>query len=305
MEHCSASLQAIYVHPALFIQFAVMSNISLASATGSRLDSAAKHIVVARLCTDFYSQFLPAPQDLLDKKLDYMARRDEICLGIGRPFNPKYGFSHADNKAYVPVITNVAVLQLNHSTVADYYTTLYDARSIEEAKEVAKTPARVRGQNYFPSELFFSGISLTQAFAHPHTGDTALSSMIGGLKTIKNGRFPVYAGDPVMWYFEFEADAKVFLEDGSRVPRGPRHDYAANLNDINDASVVDIMDKRKRDHEYAEIARTKKLVYPKSYLPGLDGKGVSPMDKRRVFGIALGYASPYDLVDIMICRQSL
>jgi hypothetical protein len=29
------------------------------------------------------------------------------------------------------------------------------------------------------------------------------------------------------------------------------------------------------------------------------------MDKRRVFGVALGYSSPYDLVDIMICRQSL
>jgi hypothetical protein len=108
-----------------------MSNISLASATTSRLDSAAKHIVVARLCTDFYSQFLTTTQDLLDRKLDYMARRDEICLGIGRPFNPKFGFSHADNKAYVPVITNMAVLQLNQSTVADFYTSLYDARTIE------------------------------------------------------------------------------------------------------------------------------------------------------------------------------
>eukprot|EP00961_Rhodomonas_salina_P191737 2587373-Rhodomonas_salina.2 len=68
-----------------------MSNISLASATGSRVDSAAKHIVVARLCTDFYTQFIPTAHELLDKKLDYMARRDEICLGIGRPFNSKMG----------------------------------------------------------------------------------------------------------------------------------------------------------------------------------------------------------------------
>jgi hypothetical protein len=108
-----------------------MSNISLASSTGSRLDSAAKHIVVARICCDFYTQFLSSPNDLLDKKMDYMARRDEICLGIGRPFNTKFGFSHADNKAYVPVLTNVAVLQLNQSTVADFYTALYDARTME------------------------------------------------------------------------------------------------------------------------------------------------------------------------------
>lgn len=181
-----------------------MSNISLASATGSRVDSAAKHIVVARICTDFYTQFLPTSQELLDKKLDYMARRDEICLGIGRPLNDKLGFSHADNKAYIPVITNVGVLQNNASTVPNFYTSLYDARTIEQAMQIAKTAARVRGQQYFPSELFFSGISLTQAFAHPHTGDTALSTMIGGMKTIRNGRFPMYAGDLVMWYFEFE-----------------------------------------------------------------------------------------------------
>eukprot|EP00961_Rhodomonas_salina_P045525 611312-Rhodomonas_salina.1 len=54
--------------------------------------------------------------------------------------------------------------------------------------KIAQQPVRIRGQNYFPSELFFCGISLTEAFAHPHTGDTALSTMIGGLKTIRNGR---------------------------------------------------------------------------------------------------------------------
>jgi hypothetical protein len=106
-------------------------------------------------------------------------------------------------------------------------------------------------------------------------------------------------------YFEFEADAKVFAEDGSRLPKGGIFNYNENLNTVKDASIVDAMDKRKRDHEYAEIARTKKLVYPKPYLPGFDGKGVSPMDKRRVFAVALGYASPYDMVDIMICRQSI
>lgn len=283
-----------------------MSNISLASATGSRVDSAAKHIVVARVCTDFYNQFVSNGNELQDKKLDYMARRDEICLGIGRPFNPNMGFSHADNKAYVPVLTNVAVLQNSTSSVSQFYTELYDARTIEEAGEVAKRSARVRGQPYYPSELFFGGISLTEAFAHPHSGDTALSTMIGGLKTIRNGRFPIYAGDPVMWYFEFEADNKVFRENGQRMPLDTNiYDYGENVKDLQDASIIDVMTKRKRDHEYAEIAQTKKLVYPKPYLPGIDGTGVSPMDKRRVFGIALGYANGYDLVDIMISRQAL
>lgn len=176
-----------------------MSNISLASSTGTRLDSAAKHIVVARICTDFYAQFANNMNDLQEKKLDYMARRDEICLGIGRPFNPKMGFSHADNKAYIPVLTNVGAIQCTGSNVADFYTKIYDARTAEDAKEQMKNNAMLKGQSYYPSELFFSGISLTEAFAHPHSGDTALSTMIGGLKTIRNGRFPCYAGDMVMW----------------------------------------------------------------------------------------------------------
>ncbi len=58
-----------------------MSNISLASSTNSRVDSAAKHIVVARICTDFYTQFLNNAADLQERVNDYMAKRDEICLG--------------------------------------------------------------------------------------------------------------------------------------------------------------------------------------------------------------------------------
>jgi hypothetical protein len=98
----------------------------------------------------------------------------------------------------------------------------------------------------------------------------------------------------------------VFQENGERMPRtDSKFSYDNNIKTIQDASVIDIMKKRQRDHEYAEIARTKKFVYPKPYIPGLDGQGVSPLDKRRVFGIVLGYANSYDMVDIMICRQSL
>lgn len=87
---------------------------------------------------------------------------------------------------------------------------------MQEVERLSQEPAQVRGQPYFPSELFFAGVSLTEGYAHPHSGDTALSVMIGGMKTIKNGRFPVYAGDTIMWYFEFEADANMFNSDGTR-----------------------------------------------------------------------------------------
>lgn len=63
--------------------------------------------------------------------------------------------------------------------------------------------------------------------------------------------------------------------------------------------------KRKRDHEYAELASTKQLIYPKPFLKKIDGNGVSLMDERRVFARAIGYAAPYDLVDLQISRQSI
>lgn len=110
---------------------AKMSNISLASMTGTKVDSAAKHIVVCRVCTDFYSQFANTCQELLEHAQEYMVKRDEICLGIGRPFNPKRGFSHADNKAYIPVFSNSSIFSKNQSNVANYYIKLYDARTEE------------------------------------------------------------------------------------------------------------------------------------------------------------------------------
>eukprot|EP00961_Rhodomonas_salina_P047113 632508-Rhodomonas_salina.1 len=65
------------------------------------------------------------------------------------------------------------------------------------------------------------------------------------------------------------------------------------------------MTRRKRDHHLAENARKKQLVYPKPYLPGMDGKGVSPMDARRRFGTCTSYCEPYGMVDIKISRQSM
>lgn len=54
-----------------------------------------------------------------------------------------------------------------------------------------------------------------------------------------------------------------------------------------------------------KVAQHKRLIFPKPYLPGHNGDGVSLLDKRRVFAVALAYAEPYDNVDLMICRQSL
>ena len=43
------------------------------------------------------------------------------------------------------------------------------------------------------------GFANTLGYAHPNSGDTMTSVMIGGLRTVMNGDFEVYTGDPIQW----------------------------------------------------------------------------------------------------------
>ena len=50
--------------------------------------------------------------------------------------------------------------------------------------------------DYFPV-----GFANTLGFAHPNTGDTMTSVMIGGLRTVMNGDFEIFPGDIVQFYW--------------------------------------------------------------------------------------------------------
>jgi hypothetical protein len=64
-------------------------------------------------------------------------------------------------------------------------------------------------------QFSFQGVSLGLAYAHPDSGDTVGTVMMGGLRTVLNGHFKANTGQPVMWYFEFEAPC--FNADGKRI----------------------------------------------------------------------------------------
>ena len=50
--------------------------------------------------------------------------------------------------------------------------------------------------DYFPV-----GFANTIGYAHPNTGDTMTSVMIGGLRTVMNGDFEIFPGDIVQFYW--------------------------------------------------------------------------------------------------------
>lgn len=61
-------------------------------------------------------------------------------------------------------------------------------------------------------EFYVVGISLGTAWAHPSSGDTVASVMIGGLRTVQNGAFPIHTNDLICIYFDDERD---FFEVGA------------------------------------------------------------------------------------------
>jgi hypothetical protein len=128
-------------------------------------------------------------------------------------------------------------------------------------------------------------------------GDTALTLMIGGKITVKNGRFPVMTGDTVMWYFEEEADARMFDDDGMRHKRSA-------ASGIDYTAVPTTMQQRIRDFTYAERATSRKTALVKPLIEGIDRRGASYADRSRVIGIACSNAGTYERVDIKLSRMS-
>ena len=89
---------------------------SLATATGTRVDSASKHIVPCRVATDYLISLISsqhadnAGRELQINKHKYSMAQNDVVIGLGRPM---YGTSvHANRKkAYPSVITTLGQME--------------------------------------------------------------------------------------------------------------------------------------------------------------------------------------------------
>lgn len=62
---------------------------SLAQATNTRVDSACKHIQQCRVSTDDMMRFVQDNSEELQRnKYRYCVHKDELVVGIGRPWSP-------------------------------------------------------------------------------------------------------------------------------------------------------------------------------------------------------------------------
>ena len=262
--------------------------IELTHLTASNVDTSARVHTTARTCVSLYNS-LADPNLVASNKHEFRAIKEEIALGLGRPFS-ELGISY-ETRGLPAIVTNTAVINSGKADdLMRWYVKFYDCRSRRERVEHAATSCTVKGQKYYPSELYFAGIVISDGEADPMVGDTALTLMIGGKITIMNGAYALRVNDRVQWYFEEEHEAGVFDAEGLRVKRRA----GENSHPIEYVNPVLKDQKKVRDFSYAERALMKRPAFIKACSVGLDGEGCTRGDESRVFAMCCSNAGPYE-----------
>jgi hypothetical protein len=309
---------------------------SLASTTNTRVETAARHMQQCRIATDDMIMFVDGDAlELQRNKYRYCIHKDELVVGLGRPWSAAENIRRTSSKsAYPPVISNLGkiddvaknmlrYMHHNASTIQDRETiTRVFSKSANNFPSFAQ--ATPESQRFFTEEqkekvhsrlgqmydLFSVGVANTLGWAHPNTGDTMVAVMIGGLRTIQNGDFEIYTGDLVQYYWPFEKDD--FKQDGSRKPRCvDDHGNLLNLDPSTQATgEVTHPAKTQRkmdfhDRQYGNRGKGEEKLVAKIKPYVHDYESPRMYDQRRVIGVAICYARPGDMVDIKIQRQAV
>lgn len=202
----------------------------LGTATGTRVDSAAKHIMACKMDTRLLACWLGDDKtDVINAlhadKMKWCMHKDEIVLNTSKnnTLDPAV-------KAYPLVVTTVGDM---HDKVIEFLKSLYASRSasefftrqnlhesnaapdVQKLKELAGSAAiadaeawaRISQKIASLPDFRCQGIALGQAWASYLSGDTVASVLVGGMVTVQNGHFTMHTGDMVQWYFDFEQDA--------------------------------------------------------------------------------------------------
>jgi hypothetical protein len=327
---------------------------SLASATNTRLDTSCRHHQQCRVSTDDMLLYTETPMDqeeLQRHKYRYCIHKDEFVIGLGRPWVTDKSRKRMNN-AYPRVISNLGQLSMdNKGKVAlnmIKYMNHY-ARSVGEKNDIIEWfkgeknwHAPIDDQDIELDHRYaaFSkedkaaivagkwlgimcdqipvGFSQTLGWAHPNSGDTMVTVMIGGLRTVMNGDFEVFPGDLIQWYWPFERDC--FAHDGRRktymggwqldahnakLPPNVMPEYEDGGVDAVylDGSAT----AREKFHTrgYGNISEKQGKLVARVKPFFRDDENPRIYDSYRVFGIAIAAARPHEMLDIKISKQSV
>lgn len=302
----------------------------LGTATGTRVDSAAKHIMACKVDYDLLSAMLDDDKDpinaLHNEKMKYCMHKDEIVL------NTTSSDPCGVVKAYPMVVTTLGdvlpfvktrikkVYSCNNAT--DFFKEQERNKNVSFIDDDSTTYAALKDQvqkkaNHQLQKLpdfRCQGVALGQAWASYLSGDSVASVLVGGMFTVMNGHFTMHTGDLVQWYFDFEKD---LFDNSNKSSHGSRYlpPKATQLRSRN-AKREKYLDERlfgnsSKTGRHSGQKNTDTVVRVKSYkmfsIPDdneilkLDHYG----DKVRVFAKCISGGRPFDAVDIMLMTQSL
>jgi hypothetical protein len=319
---------------------------SLASATSTRVDSACKHIQQCRVSYDHMLDFVENSHELEKNKMQYCVHKDEMVVGVSRPWE-KERVRQLPISAYPRIVSNLGDIttQTKHGIPLKMIKYIYHfSTSLQKRQEIINQMNAPGNLNTIPHAApaephYFSdangarydlkqylakmydfypvGIANTLGYAHPNSGDTMSSVMIGGLRTVMNGDVEIFAGDQIQWYWTFERNC--FREDGTRksivnaagvIADGsdPESDAQQGGGVVADQPghprrVFNDLQYGASNNSKTPSDKAKHVARIKSYLR--DDTQPRLYDWTRVFGIAISSARPNEMVDIKICRQSM
>jgi len=328
---------------------------SLASASSTRVDSACKHIQQCRVSYDHMLDFVGSASELERNKMQYCVHKDELAVGVSRPWI-KSSTRKLGPSAYPRIVSNLGNIANGGDAGNDWCMKMmkylyHFSTSLQKREEIINhfnndqhnnLPINGVAQAYFRDQngddvnlkqyiskmydFYPVGFANTLGYAHPSSGDTMSSVMIGGLRTVMNGDFEVFAGDLIQWYWTFEHDC--FFQDGKRkriadaggalISNGdPAVDHGAAAPPLpappGGVPNADPRNGRRRIHNDFQYG-----IAPDNYSPANKAKNVARIkpymqddeqprfyDWVRVFAIAISSARPNEMVDIKISKQSL
>lgn len=313
-----------------------MSHIhSLASSTGTRVDSASRHNMACKVHSNLIQKWIPEgdPENTLHiEKMRYCVHKDELVMNVSQNM-----FSESSGNAYPLIVSNIAKLDWrvrlrlfrlyssktpteffrvkdiissektnNHSDdlfddteFASYAgTALIDNDGLK--RQIASLPA-------FTAQGFAQGIG----YASHLSGDTVCTVMIGGMMTVMNGAFPCNTGDMLQWYFSGEE--VLFSEGDTMQVAGER---GTEIRDAAKSNRKRYRDQRSFGMDFKEIAditttpahKASSVFRIKPYRMYFDythGYKDHFGDKIRIFAKCIGSAKPYEMMDVMLMTQSL
>tara|TARA_B100001758_G_scaffold247956_1_gene269122 strand:- start:30334 stop:31296 length:963 start_codon:yes stop_codon:yes gene_type:complete len=307
----------------------------IAASTGTRVDSAAKHIMACKVNSDLLGMWCDDRNVLHSNKMKYCMHRDELVMNVGQALNTTSVMSKQGH-AYPSVLTTlgdlmkgskILLLQLYHTSRTgrqwmqnkeNLTVQSYTDKVASECKcDKQKLWIQARSMPYFNAQ----GYALGQAWASYLSGDTVASVMIGGMATVMNGHFECRAGQVLQWYFDFEAnnfESQTVKHRGVTLPAGTRKDSNSAEPGVDLPNTDESTRLRKsyndrqfgNPNSFGEVEGSgpssvkTNVFFPKPYLLRADGTE-HYADKIRIFAKCVNGARPHEMMDIMLLTQSL